>query len=142
MYASSHILYCYGAFLILCGITAVIFIGMKAKTALASGGTSGVLSITVAYFADQGSEFLLLAGLVLSFALFCVFAWRSTKTLHTIFKLIPAQHPDLPGKGIAFLIISLMAIVSLLVTMLQILNYAKVQSTLHSLSICTEITYL
>jgi uncharacterized membrane protein (UPF0136 family) len=125
MYSSSSLLYFYGVFLISCGITAVIFIGMKAKTALASGGTSGVLSIITAYFFDQGHSWPVIAGLFLSFALLCVFSWRSTKTLHAIFKLIPSQHVDLPGKGIAFLIISLMAIVSLVVTMFQILNYAK-----------------
>ena len=124
MHESSHILYLYGAFLILCGIVSVIFIGMKAKTALASGGISGMLSITTAYLISQGYDSLMLPGILLSLALFCIFAWRSTKTLHTIFTLIPSQHPDLPGKGIAFLIISLMAIVSLLVTMLQVLNCA------------------
>ena len=122
MHDSSAILYFYGAFLILCGIISVIFIGMKAKTALASGGTSGVLSIVIAYFLSQGQSWPMLAGMFLSVTLLCVFAWRSTKTLHAIFKLIPSQHPDLPGKGIAFLIISLMAIVSLVVTMFQLLN--------------------
>jgi hypothetical protein len=125
MNPSSSILHFYGAFLILCGIISIIFIGMKAKTALASGGTSGVLSIATGYFFAQGYSWPMLAGILLSSALLCVFAWRSTKTLHAIFKLIPSQHPDLPGKGIAFLIISLMAIVSLFVTMLQILNWAS-----------------
>ena len=122
MYPTFAILFVYGIFLILCGITAVIFIGMKAKTALASGGTSGVLAMVTGHFIAEGYNSLTIVGIVLSFGLLCVFAWRSTKTLQTIFKLIPSQHPDLPGKGIAFLIISLMAIVSLLVTMFQILN--------------------
>lgn len=122
MYPSFAILFVYGIFLILCGITAVVFIGMKAKTALASGGTSGVLAMVTGHFIAQGYESMIFVGIVLSFGLLCVFAWRSTKTLEAIFKLIPTQHPDLPGKGIAFLIISLMAIVSLLVTMFQTLN--------------------
>jgi hypothetical protein len=117
------VLYFYGFFLIICGVVSVIFIGMKAKTALASGGTSGVISIAIAYFMSQGIGWTVWAGIFLSIGLLTVFAWRSTKTLQTIFKLIPAQHPDLPGKGIAFLIISLMAIVSLIVTMFQILIY-------------------
>jgi uncharacterized membrane protein (UPF0136 family) len=125
MNATPLILYFYGAFLILCGIISIVFIGMKAKTALASGGTSGVLSIVIGYFFTQGHNWAMVAGIFLSFALLCVFAWRSTKTLHAIFKLIPSQHPDLPGKGIAFLIISLMAIVSLFVTMFQILNWTS-----------------
>jgi hypothetical protein len=122
MYQSSAILFFYGVFLILCGIMALIFIGMKAKTALASGGISGILSITTGHFLALGYDALVTVGILLSLGLFCVFAWRSTKTLQTIFKLIPSQHPDLPGKGIAFLIISLMAIVSLFVTLLQLLN--------------------
>lgn len=125
MYTTSSLLYSYGIFLILCGIVAVAFIGMKAKTALASGGTSGVIAIAIAYFLKDGNTSFAVAGIVLSVGLLCVFSWRSTKTLHTIFKLIPSQHPDLPGKGIAFLIISLMAMVSLIISMLQILNYAK-----------------
>lgn len=121
MYQSTSLLYFYGTFLILCGFISVIFIGMKAKTALASGGTSGLLSILMAYLIAQGYNSFSMVGIGVSLALFCVFAWRSTKTFQTIFKLIPSQHPDLPGKGIAFLIISLMAVVSLMVTMLQIL---------------------
>ena len=122
MYQSYSLLFLYGVFLILCGIMSVIFIGMKAKTALASGGTSGVVAMATGHFLYQGYEVCVILGIALSLALFCVFAWRSTKTLQTIFKLIPAQSPDLPGKGIAFLIISLMAIVSLLVSLFQILN--------------------
>lgn len=119
---SIHVLNFYGAFLIFCGVISVIFIGMKAKTALASGGISGILSMIIAYY-----DFFIL-GILLSLALFCVFSWRSTKTLHTIFKLIPSQHPDLSGKGIAFLIISLMAIVSLLVAGVQIVQLLNFQT--------------
>jgi uncharacterized membrane protein (UPF0136 family) len=123
--SSPIILSFYGIFLIVCGITAVGFIGMKAKTALASGGTSGVIALAIAYLILNGNTGALLIGIVLSVALLIVFAWRSTKTLQTIFKLIPSQHPDLPGKGIAFLIISLMAVVSLVVSLLLIVNYAN-----------------
>ncbi|HEY0742743.1 MAG TPA: TMEM14 family protein, partial [Chryseosolibacter sp.] len=99
MYTTSSLLYFYGIFLILCGIVAVAFIGMKAKTALASGGTSGLIAIAIAYFMQDGNTSLALAGILVSAGLLCVFSWRSTKTLHTIFKLIPSQHPDLAGKG-------------------------------------------
>jgi hypothetical protein len=40
-----------------------------------------------------------------------------------IFELIPSAHADLKGKGIAFLIISLMAVVSLVMFILQIIHY-------------------
>jgi hypothetical protein len=114
------LLYFYGIFLIACGITAVIFIGPKAKTALISGGTSGVIAILIAYLISSDTAGAPLAGILLCTALFIVFAWRSTKTLFTLFELIPTGHKDLKGKGIAFLIISLMAIVSMFVLTLQV----------------------
>jgi hypothetical protein len=118
----SIILSFYGFFLITCGIVSVIFIGLKAKTALMSGGLSGTFALATAYWHDIGGGFYaLIAGLLLTFALFCVFSWRSTLTLFKVFELIPTSHPDLKGKGIAFLIISLMAVVSLFVFVLQLL---------------------
>jgi hypothetical protein len=114
------LLFFYGTFLMLCGIVSVIFIGLKAKTALMSGGMSGVLALTAGYFMQSGSNVAFIAGLVLPAALFIVFAWRSTKTLFKVFELIPSGHNELNGKGIAFLIISLMAVVSLFVFVIQI----------------------
>jgi hypothetical protein len=105
----------YGVFLILCGIVAVIFIGLKAKTALVSGGTSGFISLLIAYFISQNIKSAQCAGIGLAFALFVVFSWRASKTLFSIFEMIPSAHQDLKGKGIAFLIIGLMAIVSLII---------------------------
>src|SRR5688572_29217037 len=114
------LLFYYGVFLILCGIVSVMLIGLKAKTALASGGISGVIAITIGHFISQGSTVAQAAGLLMSFALFVVFCWRSAKTLFTLFELIPDGHPDLKGKAIAFLIISLMAVVSVIVLLLQL----------------------
>ena len=124
----ASVLYFYGTFLILCGIVSVIFIGPKAKTALISGGTSGVISIAIAYLISTDVSRARIAGLVVPLLLFIVFAWRSTKTLYTIFELIPIQHPDLKGKGIAFLVISLMAVVSIVVVMLQFIYFGSVIS--------------
>ncbi len=123
MTLSLHLLlYFYGTFLILCGIIAVTFIGLKAKTALMSGGMSGAINIAIGYLISTGSSFGPWLGIVVSLALFIVFSWRSAKTLFKVFELIPSQHPDLNGKGIAFLIISLMAVVSIVVFMLQLVN--------------------
>jgi hypothetical protein len=113
------VLLLYGCFLILCGIVAVLFIGLKAKTALLSGGMSGVLSILIAYFVSIDIRSAPWCGIALSVTLLIVFSWRSSKTLFKLFELIPQRDPELNGKGIAFLIISLMAIVSLIVTMIQ-----------------------
>jgi len=97
-----------------------MLIGMKAKTALASGGLAGVISITIGHFISQGSTGAPPAGLLVCLALFIVFCWRSAKTLLTVLELVPERHPDLKGKAIAFLIISLMAVVSVIVLLLQL----------------------
>lgn len=114
------LLFYYGIFLILCGIVSVILIGLKAKTALVSGGISGVIAVTIGHFISQGSAGAQAAGLLLCFVLFIVFCWRSAKTLFALFELIQERHPDLKGKAIAFLIISLMAVVSFIVLLLQL----------------------
>lgn len=125
MQTSALLMVTYGSFLMLCGITAVIFIGFKAKTALMSGGFAAFASLCAAYLYHTSAPLAPYVGIFVSFALLCVFAWRSTKTLFTVFELIPEKAPELKGKGIAFLIISLMGIVSVFVTFLQILNFIR-----------------
>ncbi len=89
-----------------------------------SGGMSGLLSILIAYFIKNDSVYATVFGIILPAALFIVFAWRSSKTLFRIFELLSEQtdKKELNGKGIAFLIISLMAIISLFVFILQTIN--------------------
>lgn len=114
----------YGLFLIACGIIAVAFIGMKAKTALASGGTSGLVVLFMAYLTGHGNLLGQYGGLIVALVLSGVFAWRATKTLFKIFELLlqqSAASEELKGKGIAFLIISLMAVVSVIVFAAQII---------------------
>lgn len=117
------ILLFYGLFLIGCGISAVIFIGLKAKTALASGGISGCISLLIAYLVSTQNNRAQVAGLLLSFGLFMVFAWRSTKTFIKLTELIPEKHEDISSKSIAFLIISLMAVISVFVFVLQLIYF-------------------
>jgi len=114
------LLFYYGIFLILSGVASVSLIGFKAKTALASGGISGVIAITIGHFISQGTAGAQAAGLVVCLGLFIVFCWRSAKTLFKVFELIPERHPDLKGKAIAFLIISLMAMITVVVLLLQL----------------------
>ncbi len=115
-----YLLVFYGFFLMLSGIVSVAFIGMKAKTALVSGGTAGLTSLFIAYLFSVQSGSAQAAGLILTLALFVIFSWRATKTLFRLMEMIPNGHTELKGKGIAFLIIALMAVVSLMVFMLQI----------------------
>ncbi len=119
----SVLLFFYGLFLILCGITSVIFIGLKAKTALASGGLSGLITMGIGHLIYTQTYGAAIAGIVLTLLLFCVFAWRSTKTLFKVLELTVTQNADLKGKAIAFLIISLMALVSLITCLLQVVVY-------------------
>ncbi len=89
-----------------------------------SGGMSGLLSVLIAYFIGKGSDYAPVFGIILPAALFIVFAWRSTKTLFRIFELLleRTDKNELNGKGIAFLIITLMAITSLVVFIIQTTN--------------------
>ncbi len=118
-----QLLFFYGIFLISCGIIAVIFIGLKAKTALVSGGTSGCISILIAYLVSKDITGAQVAGILLAFALFVVFSWRVTKTFYALLDMIPSSHPDLKGKSIAFLIIGLMAIVSIVICGAQVILF-------------------
>jgi uncharacterized membrane protein (UPF0136 family) len=120
---SSTWMYAFGTFLFCCGIMAVVFIGLKAKTALISGGMAGSVSIAIAYLISTQTTGAHLAAIIWALVLFGVFAWRSTKTLHKVFELIPTQHEDLKGKGIAFLIISLMAVVSIITAITQVVLF-------------------
>ena len=115
-----NLLAAYGVFLILCGIVSVIFIGLKAKTALISGGTSGVISIVISVLIFNQVTVAKYAGILVVAALFVVFSWRSTKTLFTLMEMISTSHEDRKGKAIAFLIISLMAVVSLFTIIMQV----------------------
>lgn len=116
------LLYFYGAFLILCGIVSVIFIGLKAKTALLSGGMSGLLALLCGYGISMDMNAARIGGTLLSAMLFVVFSWRSTKTLFKIFELVNTPGGELKAKLIAFLIISLMAVVSIVTLVLQIIG--------------------
>ena len=118
----SALLLFYGFFLIACGIMAVTFIGSKAKTALISGGTSGILAITIGYFYCSENILMVIAGIFLPSMLFFVFCWRASKTFFMLLEMTSTQSPETNKKAIAFLIIGMMAIVSLVVVMFQIFH--------------------
>jgi hypothetical protein len=119
-----NILSFYGCFLITCGVVSVIFIGKRAKTALLSGGISGFISLSVAFLISQKVSGAEIAGFLVPTILFVVFSWRSTQTLFSLAEMIAKAHEDLKMKGIAFMIISLMAVVSLVVLMFQFAFWA------------------
>ena len=119
------ILIFYGFFLITCGIGSVLFIGMRAKTALLSGGTSGVISILVGYFYRLHNMPLTTIAILIPLALFIVFSWRSSKTLFKLIELISNKSTETNSTAIAFLIISLMAVVSIFTFAIQLAEYVN-----------------
>ena len=84
---------------------------------------SGGISLLIAYLIFHQVQGAKLGGVIFSFALFIVFAWRSTKTLFSIFDMIEKSQEGIKSKGIAFLMISLMALISLIVFGVQIIHY-------------------
>lgn len=118
----SIVLGLYGLFLIVCGIASVVFIGWKAKTALVSGGLSGSLALALCTLAMSYPSPVSIGGIGLAGLLFCVFAWRSTKTLFTLLELVHngVSKREWEEKAIAFLIIGFMAVVSFLVLAVQV----------------------
>lgn len=114
----------YGTFLIVCGATAVILIGKKAKTALISGGLSGLLSFLTAWLIWQREAWGPRAGVILTLVLTLVFAWRGTATFIVLLqKMVTGEKEGLTGKGIAFLIISAMFVVSMIALILQVIFF-------------------
>lgn len=118
----SNTLLFYGFFLISCGIVSVVFIGMKAKTALLSGGTSGLMALAIAYISVQKVNLALSLGIGLTAFLFVIFSWRASKTLFLLLELATEKQEGVHKKAIAFLIISLMAVVTLMVLFQLITN--------------------
>ena len=70
----------YGAFLILIGLLGYLSNPEKAKTALISGGTFGLLNIGLGILAGKGWRRALPIALVVAAMLAAVFAWRSIVT--------------------------------------------------------------
>ena len=122
----NSILIFYGLFLISCGLVSLIFIGKTAKTALLSGGSTGVISLIVGYNYSLNNIPLVIIAIVIPLFLFFIFAWRTSKTLFKLIELITINSAETKPKAIAFLIISLMAIVSIFTFAIQIIAYIKI----------------
>jgi hypothetical protein len=117
---SSILLFFFGLFLMGCGVAAVLLIGLKAKTALLSGSLSGILAmLTGHWIAATESMEAKWTGILLTLVLFGVFAWRAAKTFDTLLDLTASSSPERKGKATAFLLIALMAVVSLFATLMQ-----------------------
>jgi len=70
----------YGAFLILIGLIGYLSNPEKAKTALISGGTFGLLNIALAWLAFRGQKRAVPIAIGVAVFLGAVFSWRTTVT--------------------------------------------------------------
>ncbi|MFT2007853.1 hypothetical protein ACMA1I_04195 [Pontibacter sp. 13R65] len=118
-----HLSYLYaffGLFLIGCGIISVLFLGWKAKTALVSGGTFGLLALIAGHFLNQAQSWALYLGVAEAALLTGIFAWRASAAFLTLTKLL--QNKDavaIRQKSIAFIIIATMFLMALFVLALS-----------------------
>jgi uncharacterized membrane protein (UPF0136 family) len=107
----------YGAFLILCGLLGFLSNPEKAKTALMSGGTFGVLSIVWGVLGARGLRWSRPAALTTTGLLAVVFAWRAGVGWLAV---LDGQRE----KGFAASLITLMLIASVLM-LLRLLKSRK-----------------
>ena len=77
---TARALVAYGAFLILIGFLGYLSNPEKAKTALMSGGTFGLLNIALGVFAGRGWHPAVPIALTVAGLLAVVFSWRATVT--------------------------------------------------------------
>lgn len=75
---SGTILICYGIFLILAGLAGFLSNPEKAKTALMSGGTFGIIQILVGAISCKGWKPARKIGIGICGFLALIFTWRST----------------------------------------------------------------
>ena len=80
MKSTPRVLAGYGAFLILIGLLGYLSNPEKAKTALMSGGTFGLLNIGLGVLAGRGWRPAVPIALTVAGLLAIVFSWRSTVT--------------------------------------------------------------
>lgn len=70
-------LYCFGAFLFICGLAGYLSNPEAAKTALISGSVFGALSALWGFLLAKGMGFAKWAALATTLMLCAVFSWRS-----------------------------------------------------------------
>ena len=121
---TAYLLAFYGLYLICSGLAGFLFIGKRAKTALLSGGSMGLLALTIGHFMNQHQQWAFWAGLLQTLGLLGVFAWRASAAFLQLrgdeARLLP---PFEKGKAIAFLLISSMFAATLLTLAVQLMFF-------------------
>lgn len=114
---AGKVLVVYGLFLILAGAAGYLSNPEKAKTALLSGGTFGLLSIFWGWLALRQVSWSLTAAKISTAFLAVVFTWRSVVTWGKVFE-------GAPEKTFAALLISSMLAASVMVLVILLKNKA------------------
>ena len=83
----------------------------------------GVIALTFGYFMIQQKKWAFVAGLIQTIFLIGVFAWRGTISFFSVMEIVQNNSGDPFGKGIAFLVINAMFLMSLVVTAIQVMYF-------------------
>jgi len=78
MNRNAKLLIAYGGFLILIGVLGYLSNPEKAKTALMSGGTFGLINIGLGLLAAKGWSYARVTAIVVACFLWAVFTWRAS----------------------------------------------------------------
>lgn len=127
MKQNAYLMLFYGFFLIAIAIITILIVGWNAKTALISGGSMGLLAMTIAHFINKDSRIAMYAGFVQTFGLSFIFGWRALKSLDATLQLVSANSlEEVHTKAIAFIMINLMMVVSVVFTAIQFSNIIQI----------------
>ncbi|TXK46388.1 hypothetical protein FVR03_10915 [Pontibacter qinzhouensis] len=130
-----HLSYLYaffGLFLIGCGLLSVLVLGWKAKTALVSGGTFGLIALTAGHFLNLSQTWALYVGALEAVLLAGIFAWRASAAFLKLTELLQTHDTQaVRQKSIAFLIIATMFVTALVVLTITATFFADANNSLH-----------
>lgn len=117
----------YGLYMIICGIIPFFFVGPSAKSAVVSGLISALLAFACGYFLFQGRLWAFWAGNLLVLFLLGIFAWRASASFIRLVDLIAyGDSFQLPEKALAFLILSSMFLMTLIVLSFSVFHVRQI----------------
>jgi uncharacterized membrane protein (UPF0136 family) len=123
----SRLFLVYGAYMVICGFIPFVMRGEEARAAVGSGLFSGILAFVIAYFLHAGRLWAYWMGNLLLLLLLGVFGWRSATAFMKLLDLIIfGDAIQVPARAVAFLIMSSMFILSLIVLAFSVYHAGQV----------------